>query len=310
MTEPAFRDPRALRRSVTDRLAALTRADARLDLSVLLRQFAYDRLLYRIFSGPDAERWVLKGATALLVRLGPDARHTLDVDLYRRSGGADEAEEALRAAARRDVGDLFRFEIAPGRRIGGPGETRRLRVVAYLGAREFASFGVDLVTDLNVTDAVEEIDPLLAGAVPGLPSSRYRVYPIPDHIADKVCALHEMHPRTEGPAQPSTRYRDLVDLATIARNMKVDAGAVQIAIRSEASRRHLTLPDSLTIPSTPGWPAGFARELRNAPTAVDRTLDAALATARGLIDPILQGSAIGIWDPGAQAWSDDEGSRG
>lgn len=159
MTEPAFREPRALRRSVTDRLAALVRADARLDLNDLLRQFAYDRLLCRIFSGPDADRWVLKGATALLVRLGPDARHTLDVDLYRRSSGADEAEGSLRTAAGRDIGDLFHFEIAPGRPVAGPGETRRLRVVAYLGATQLASFGIDLATDLNMTGPAEEMGP-------------------------------------------------------------------------------------------------------------------------------------------------------
>jgi hypothetical protein len=309
MTEARFHEPRALRRSVTDRLAALATSDGRVNLNDLLRQFAYDRLLCRIFSGPDADRWVLKGATALLVRFGPEARHTLDVDLYRRSGGADEAEDALRVAASRDVGDFFRFEVAPGRPIGVPGEARRFRIVAYLGVTEFASFGVDLVTDLNVTGAVEEMEPLLAGTVPDLPSTRYRVYPIADHVADKVCALHEMHPRTDGPAQPSTRYRDLVDLATIARTTRVDAGPVRVAIGSEASRRHLTLPDSLTIPSTSDWPAGFARELRNAPAAVDRTLEAALGTARRFIDPILQGMAAGAWDPVSLSWVDGAGER-
>lgn len=302
MTEPAFRDPRALRQSITDRLAALARADSRVNLNDLLRQFAYDRLLARIFSGSDADRWVLKGATALLVRLGPDARHTVDVDLYRRSVGADEVEEALRAAAGRDMGDLFRFEIAPGRPIAGPAETRRFRAIAYLGATEFASFRVDLVTDLNMTSAAEEMDPLLSGTIPGLPSSRYRVYPVPDHIADKVCALHEMHERTDGPAEPSTRYRDLVDLATLARTTRVDAEAVQLAVQAEALRRHLTLPDRLTVPTTHDWPGGFAREVRNSPGAVDRTLDAAVETVRRLIDPVLAGDIAGIWDPASLAW--------
>lgn len=183
-------------------------------------------------------------------------------------------------------------------------------MVAYLGATQFGSFGIDLVTDLNMTGAAEEMGPLLSGVVPGLPSSRYRVYPVPDHIADKVCALHEMHERTVGPAQPSTRYRDLVDLATIARTTTVDAEAVQIAVRSEASRRDLTLPDQLTVPSTPDWPAGFAREMRNAPAAVDRTLGAALETARRFMDPILQGSATGVWDPGTQSWSGEDRLQG
>ena len=176
-------------------------------------------------------------------------------------------------------------------------------MVAYLGATQFASFGVDLVTDLNMTGAAEEMAPLLSGVVPGLPSSRYRVYPVPDHIADKVCALHEMHERTVGPAQPSTRYRDLVDLATIARTTIAGAEAVGIAVRSEAARRHLALPEQLTVPSTLDWPAGFAREMRNAPAAVDRTLDAALATARRFIDPVLMGKAEGVWNPTSLSWA-------
>ena len=51
----------------------------------LLRQFAYARLLARLFVlAPD--NWVLKGATGLVVRL-PNARRSLDVDL----GGPHQA---------------------------------------------------------------------------------------------------------------------------------------------------------------------------------------------------------------------------
>ena len=45
------------------------------------------------------ENWVLKGATAMLARLEGRARHTLDVDLYRRDGSLADAERALREAA-------------------------------------------------------------------------------------------------------------------------------------------------------------------------------------------------------------------
>jgi predicted nucleotidyltransferase component of viral defense system len=96
--EPGYATPIALRSAITDHLRILAAERPGRSLQDLLRQFAYDRLLYRVFSGPDSDRWVLKGATALLARLGGDARHTVDVDLYDRSGNLDEAELALRSA--------------------------------------------------------------------------------------------------------------------------------------------------------------------------------------------------------------------
>jgi hypothetical protein len=111
MSSPHYATPQALRAVVTDRLRTLANAQGT-QLNDLLRQFAYDRFL-ALFED-DPERWLLKGATAMLARLGPDSRHTLDVDLYRSAGSLDEAEVALRTSAALDLGDFFRFEIAPG----------------------------------------------------------------------------------------------------------------------------------------------------------------------------------------------------
>jgi hypothetical protein len=61
-------------------------------LDSLRRQFAYDRLLTRIYTGLDAKRWILKGATAILARLAGDARHTRDIDLYRQDEDLPAAE--------------------------------------------------------------------------------------------------------------------------------------------------------------------------------------------------------------------------
>ncbi len=308
MTEPLLRDPQALRRSVTDRLTALVRTDPRVNLSDLLRQFAYDRLLTRVFSGPVADGWILKGATAMLARLGPDGRHTRDIDLYRRAGGAAEAEEALRAAAGRDIGDLFRFEVTSGRPTAGATQARRVRVTAYLGATQFASFPVDLVTDIDMTSTPETLGPLVPIPIPGIVTTPYRVYPLTDHIADKVHALHELHERIAGPAQPSTRYRDLVDLAVFARTTRPGAEALIRAVRSQGRRRRLALPSRLTVPSTPDWPPGYAREVRNAPGAADRTLEAAVGTVRHFLDPVLAGSAVGVWDPASLSWTGGSGT--
>src|SRR5436190_3361606 len=105
-----YGSPAALRAALTGRLKRLA-ASSPFTVTELHRQFAYDRLLARVFSAPDAERWVLKGAAALLARLDV-ARHSKDIDLsWQSTVDLDEAEQAFRAAAGRDVGDFFVFEL-------------------------------------------------------------------------------------------------------------------------------------------------------------------------------------------------------
>ena len=126
MTDRGYADPVALRQAITDRLRQLAQERPGAQLTDLQRQFAYDRLLVRLFtSEPDA--WVLKGATALLARMRGSARHTVDVDLYRQHGSLDSAEAALHAAAAIDLGDFFRFALAPGRHGAAGRTTLRIR---------------------------------------------------------------------------------------------------------------------------------------------------------------------------------------
>jgi hypothetical protein len=127
-----YRDPRAMRNAVADRLRPLAHEQG-VELSSLQRQFAYDRLLCRVFRA-EQDRWVLKGATAMLARLGAGARHTRDIDLLSRAGDLEEAETALRAAVAIDLDDYFTFTLAAGRRIMQGAGAVRLGVVAFLGS--------------------------------------------------------------------------------------------------------------------------------------------------------------------------------
>ena len=302
MSERRYGDPQALRQAITDRLRGLASQRPGAQLADLQRQFAYDRLLSRLFrTEPDA--WVLKGATALLARLGGTARHTLDVDLYRRHADLEAAESALRNAASIDIGDFFRFVLSPGRRIAQDRATLRVPVLAYLGATEFAGFHVDLAVGVEMTGEPDEVGPLVPIELPGIVTTTYRVYPVADHLADKVCALLEVHPRLTGPPVPSTRYRDLVDLALLAHHVRLDAEELRFALTSEATRRALKLPQRLSVPVAVGWRTGYARAARDAPGLQERGLDSALATVRAFIDPILAGSATGSWDPDRLVWS-------
>lgn len=296
-----YPNPQALNRALTDVLRTHARERPGISVDSLRRQFAYDRLLTRVFTRPDAERWVLKGATAMLARLAGDARHTRDIDLYRVDNDLIAAESALRSAAAADAGDFFRFALSPARRITQDRHTLRVPVVAHLGVREYSRFHVDLVTDLIMTAPPDEVTPLLPLALVGAMSTTYRAYPIADHIADKVCAMIEVHVRADGRTQASTRYHDLADLATFARTATLGVDALTRALGSEATRRGLELPTKLSIPD-PSWRPGYAQVARDNPRLVDRNLAQALAVTAALIDPILAARATGTWDPARQAW--------
>jgi hypothetical protein len=101
----------AFRTALRDRFAAIAKAETRYSLDELQRQFAYDRVLARLFTATDAASWVLQGAGALLARL-EHARHSKDIDVYfaEQSAAASDATSALRRALSRDLGDFFGFE--------------------------------------------------------------------------------------------------------------------------------------------------------------------------------------------------------
>jgi hypothetical protein len=291
-----------MRNAIADRLRPLAR-DRGVELSSLQRQFAYDRMLCRVFSA-EPDRWVLKGATAMLARLGVDARHTRDIDLLSRTGDLDEADQALRGAAGLDLGDYFTFMLSPGQSIAQGTGAVRVDVVASLGFKQFASFHVDLVADLLMTGVPDVVSPLVPIELPGLGAASYSVYPLVDHVADKVCALLETHERASGLHQPSTRFRDLADLAIFAHTISVVAAELGAALKSEAKRRSLTLPESLAAPTGGNWPSGYARVARDAPQLKERDLMSAVETVGRFIDPVLSGAARGQWDPTMLRWRD------
>ncbi len=153
-----------------------------------------------------------------------------------------------------------------------------------------------------MTDEPDEVAPLVPIGIPGIPSIGYRVYPLADHIADKVCALVELHPRADRPAQASSRYRDLADLVVIAHTQSPDGVRLRRALTAEATRRGISLPHALSAPPAPGWAAGYARVARDVPGLAERTLDSAMVTAHRFLDPVLDGTLTGAWQPDRLHW--------
>lgn len=292
-----YGSPAAFRRALTDRLREKAET-SRWTLPQLQRQMAYDRLLERLYLVDEG--WVVKGATALLARdIG--VRATIDIDVYREAA-RDVVEADLRAAATKDIGDWFAFEIGAARSVADAAAAgMRLPVTAYIGATVWVSFHVDLVgSGLRMTGEPEAVPPLARVVMPDVEQHGYRAYPLVDHVADKVAAMFELHGEASA---PSTRYKDLVDIVAIVISASVDARPQLTALRSEAERRGITLPARFSVPDRALWERGYAAEAGRSLLPVAHTLDDALATVAPFLDPLLDGGAAGTWDPEHRRWT-------
>lgn len=293
--------PQAFRRSLGDRIKRKAQGGSR-NPQQLQRQFLLQRFLARVFAEPTGS-WVLKGGTSLLIRL-PDARHSQDIDLLHTTSSIEEAIAELQTLVSRDIGDPLAFVLGSPTAMSGGVAGVQVPVTVYLGATQFERFPIDLSTDLHTVAHVEHVRPAPVVDIPGLsPLPEFVLYPLPDQVADKVCAMYERHGSHQ---RPSTRYRDLVDLLLIATSLSLDATLTEHALKSESRRRGLDLPDKLIEPG-PEWASGYRQTAKDShldPTLHD--LQSALTRAGACLNPLLSGVlSVGTWSPSAGCWEQD-----
>lgn len=180
-----------------------------------IRQTYFDRFLCRVFSEGNTSEWLLIGGTGMLARVA-DSRATLDVDLYRADLTLDAALVELRRLASVDLGDHFRFEYATHEMISRGDEQPytdgyRVSFEVYIGTSRRGRLNADLVVSVGITGEIVVAQPANRLKLPRLASTGYRLYPVVDQIADKVCATVADHS-----GKPSSREKDLVDLVILA----------------------------------------------------------------------------------------------
>ena len=71
----------------------------------------------------------------------------------------------------------------------------------------------------------------------------------------------------------------------------------------EAARRDLELPAAFDVPDHTIWERGYRAEARRTVGFDALDLDTALTAVRPFLDPLLDGTATGAWDPQSQAWA-------
>ncbi|HEY5475563.1 MAG TPA: nucleotidyl transferase AbiEii/AbiGii toxin family protein [Tepidiformaceae bacterium] len=283
------------RQALEDRLKERAGRDGA-RIARLRKQVAFDRLLARLASVAPG-LWALKGGFALELRLADRARTTIDVDIA-WSGHENELLDTLIDAATEDLGDFFSLSIErtadPAARFGG---AHRFRVATSLAGRLFETFLLDIgegEADSGDLELLATSD-LLGFA--GIDQVLVPAIPITRQVAEK---LHAYTRRYEG-GRPSSRTKDLVDLALIAHLFTFDAVALALALQRvfEVRGTH-DLPSELPPPPA-DWRTPY-RQLA-AEVGIETDLAAGHAAVAAMLDPILQNRVdSGTWDPESGQW--------
>jgi Nucleotidyl transferase AbiEii toxin, Type IV TA system len=235
----------------------------------------------------------------------PNPRHTRDIDLLRRTGTVQAAVDELRAAVERDLGDHFRFELgAATAHTDRPGQPEtdqaKLPVDAFVGTILFERFPIDVVVGSVITMTPESVSPSIVVEFDGLVPPTYQLYPVVDHVADKLCATFERHGDS---GKPSSRSRDLIDLVVLGRTQTLDAAMLKAAIEAERLHRGLSRIEAFAAP--PEWGPAYSTGSKTVAECDGyRRLDDAVAFVGRFLDPVLSGDQPrGTWSPGHLSWS-------
>ncbi|MFE1319154.1 nucleotidyl transferase AbiEii/AbiGii toxin family protein [Kitasatospora phosalacinea] len=287
---------------------AARKASARHGLGTqeLMSVFYFSRLAARVFTH-DPDGWLIKGGQALLIRYAGEARLSRDLDLQTASAArtVGEAVAALTAAAALELDDHLRFVPGRGRPHADESKGAVQSFDVYLGLRKVSTVKVDIVVGRACTGKPEH---RTLASIVGLewpvdwPDAT--LYPVIDHVADKICAMYEIHPNG-----PSGRYRDLADLLLISQRETLDGLSAQRALVGEAARRStkgtpVGLPDAFVLPDS-GWNTGYPsaaalviglRGCRDIPTAT--------SAAEVFVNPLLSPAPLdATWDPVTTSWN-------
>lgn len=267
----------------------------------LIERYYHRRLLARVFHS-DRDGWVLKGGQALLVRW-PRARYSTDVDLLRvgEDVTVDGAVEALLAAASTELDDHLRFDHRDtSRETTANRPSRKVRFNVMFGLRQLSVVSVDVVAvELHPVGQLTVEQLAAPFVIDAGPWPQIRMWPLEDHVADKIAAMYERHREQ---LVPSTRFKDLVDLVLIACNSTLDGVTTHQALHAEVRRRteagtHLVLPAEFVVPDA-SWAAGYRAEAAKSRelSAEHRTLEGVIPLADAFVTPLLQEQPLrGTW---------------
>lgn len=247
-----------------------------------MSEFFAQRLIARLATAfPD--QWVLKGGHAMIARLPNVARMTQDIDGALAATSHETAMAELEQAAKATPGDpdFLEFELVKSR----PGHVEDLVSLSFqtrFGGKVHGNVKVD-VQVIRDRPGFGELVPLGRRVNPpkqgGWPD-RVRVIPVADHMAEKLVALYSIHN-----GRPSTRARDVVDLALFARYTPPKPGDIDSALGCALSRP-TALSVSIELPHRFEVPQRFRSAFeRDAP---GMSWETSMREVAAVVDPALE----------------------
>ena len=257
------------------------------------------RLLDRVFSG-TAFGLQLKGGMAMKFRT-EDARYTTDLDLSIGGLPLSDAVEMIISRMKSDLDDGLSFELANvaerSTTFNQPNRSARELAVSYQrgGTSVPNLIKIDLVKEQRLLEP-DQASPRLLLPQQGLPVSEIDLFALPHQIAQKVCGCLEQHN-----GLPSSRTKDLVDLAYIAVNFQVSRNELVMALEFEFEQRGLNIPK--TFSPAKSLLAKYEQEKRRIERkALPKNATAAVALVSGFLALHVLDQRAGKWLPGQQTW--------
>lgn len=242
--------PKDLSASVRQRLLNYAQK-ANIDFQVVLAQFGFERLLYRLSQSKHAGQFTVKGAMMFLVWAGEQYRPTIDLDLTAsREHSGNELKaifQGICSLAVEDDGLVFLSTPVRVESIRADTEYGGMRVTleARLGQAR-----IPLQVDIGFGDAItpkariEEFPALLEFPAPQLP-----MYPKETSIAEKYETMVRR-------GIINSRMKDYYDVWVLAKQFDYDGEILKHAIRATFLRRKTALPKE--VPD--GLSGGFAED--------------------------------------------------
>lgn len=290
-----YQTGQAFRRALETRLLTQSTQEG-VSLVRLRKMVAFDRFLARLLAA-QVEHWMLKGGLALQLRLGSRARTTKDIDisldLARQNVGL-----VLTVAAAQDLGDWFHFNVRQNPDLlPGPADSNwRFSVTSLVDGRVFESFHIDVGLADSILEPADVLTtpPLLTFA--GIAPLTVPVYPLSQHLAEKVHAYIRPQPGGE-----NTRVKDLVDMLLIADVGMVAAPALRAAIQATFTARGSKEPPT-ALPDPPATWATRYRSMAQDCGLAATTLAQGMREVRAFLDPVLSDTTQGTWQPQQRIW--------
>lgn len=266
------------------------------------------------------ESAVVKGGLGLELRLDTP-RTTEDADII--IAGSHDLEARLEAAGQIDLGEFLKFRVrqdsgaqfvVPG--MPYPGKRYIIQALFADGSPPWSGSVYRKFT-LEVSVRTPAGHDLIRDELADFPQAQpalIRVYSLHWQIAEKVHAYTD--PRHTGADNKHLmRPRDLLDLCrcavAVTPHAKVESSALRSALQQTFAARKAAADVELQdlpaqLPMMPdAWARAFDQQVKQASLAWT-TPAIAHAVAGKFLDPILDGSAIGMWDPATQMWAADQ----